>query len=168
MLLTGMKSVKSYRRAKLVDEPLVRLLIHEIWGLNTVETTKDDDIRGVDIKAVDTWGNLYVFDVKRNSGSRYNKDFTFTYINRLGIECNFERDFVFIDEYNCKVHFVHGDALCGYVYDEKTQKVVSKNDASRFVALPLSVIGSLSYYSHQLRDFEVQYLCRNRDENLFE
>lgn len=161
--------IESLRRAKLVDEPLVRMIISEVWGLSAMETTKEEDFLGVDIKAMDTYGRLYFFDVKRNSSTR-RKDgsFTFTYLNKLGIEYKYaDKNLVFVDECNSCIYFIKGERLQEYVDDEKTQKIVSKYDASRFVSLPKIVLESLSYYTHVLRGFEIDYLNRNCDENLF-
>lgn len=164
----------SVNRAKLVDEPIVEMILSRKYlksGLKFVIADLQSDFDGTDIVCYSS-GTKRSINVKRNSSKYYNSsNFTISIDqNKLGMFNN--TSFVFIDEVADCLYVVDGVALLQYILSKSNSIHQSKNNSKKsWVILPkknlISLIGDnpngIIKYSKQI----AKLLENGRDESQF-
>lgn len=159
-------------RAKLVDEPIVEMILSRMYLKSNVQFMKSDinaDFNGVDIICYSS-GIKRNLNVKRNSSKYYmSPNFTIT-IDKNNLTSFNGSSFVFIDEVADALYIVNGVKLLKYIIDHPNNINTSSDTSKKpWVLLPKRDIVSLidnknniiRYNKHIAKLFE---LGRNEDQ----
>lgn len=169
-----MKDNCAVNRAKLIDEPIVEMLLSRKYlnsGLKFMKSDIQSDFDGTDIVCYFN-GVKRNLNVKRNSSKYYSSpNFTIS-LDKNNLEIFNNTSFVFIDEVADSLYVVDGTALLKYILNNTDNIKQSANNSNKsFVILPkkdiLSIIGNsencvIKYNKQIARLFEM-----NRDEAKF-
>lgn len=161
-------------RAKLVDEPIVEMLLSRRYyksGIKFMMADLQSDFDGTDI-IIQVNGTQRSLNVKRNSSAYYNSpNFTIT-LDKNNLNTFNNTTFVFIDEVADALYVVDGLKLLKYVLDNQNKVLPSKtSDTKHFVILPKKELvdmlednpSAIIKYNKQIAKlFEL-----GRDENLY-
>lgn len=161
-------------RAKLIDEPIVEMLLTNKYYKSGVSFTRADiksDLCGVDIVCYSN-GIKRNINVKRNSSKYYSSpNFTMS-IDKNNLEVFNNSIYVFIDEVADALYIVDGVSLLSYIVNHDNCIMTSnKNSNKSYILIPkkdlLEIIGDnnnrIIRYSKQI----AALLEMNRDESKF-
>lgn len=168
-----MKDNRAVNRAKLVDEPIVEMILSRRYLKSGVKFMKSDletDFDGTDIICYSN-GLKRSLNVKRNSSKYYNSpNFSIT-LNKNKMNSFKSTSFVFIDEVSDSLYIVDGEVLLKYIIENSRNLRSSDDNGVKFwIIIPkkdiLNLISdnpnSIIKYSKQVaRLFE---LGRNEDQ----
>lgn len=140
-----MKVSSSVNRAKLVDEPIVEMILSRKFYKSGIKFMKSDlksDFEGTDIICYSN-GVKKNLNVKRNSSKYYDSpNFTLT-INKTKIDTFRNTQFVFIDEVADCLYLVSGESLCKYILEKERNLRETEKENMFFMILPKKDIASL-------------------------
>ena len=133
-----MKCSKAVNRAKLVDEPIVEMILSRKYfnsGLVFMKSDLQSDFDGADLVCYSD-GFRRNINVKRNSSKYYNsKNFTIT-INKNKLDVFKSTQFVFIDEVGDCLYVVDGELLCKYILDNSAKLRETDKENSFYMIIP--------------------------------
>ena len=168
-----MKDNRAVNRAKLVDEPIVEMILSRRYlksGIKFMKSDLETDFDGTDIICYSN-GLKRSLNVKRNSSKYYNSpNFSIT-LNKNKMNSFKSTSFVFIDEVSDSLYIVDGEVLLKYIIENSRNLRSSDDNGVKFwIIIPkkdiLSLISdnpnSIIKYNKQVaRLFE---LGRNEDQ----
>ena len=132
-------------RAKLVDEPIVEMLLSRRFlksGLKFMKADIQSDFNGTDIICYFN-GIRRNLNVKRNSSKYFDSpNFTIT-LDKSKISQYKETMFIFIDEVADSLYMVDGDQLFTYILSKSSKLRPTKKENMFFLVTPKSDIISL-------------------------
>lgn len=140
------KSNPAVNRAKLVDEPIVEMILsHKYFkaGLKFMKADLQSDFDGVDIICYSS-GFQRNYNVKRNSSKYFNSsNFTLT-LNKNKMNVFNNTSFIFIDEVANALYIVDGITLLKYILEHSDNIRTAQNDPNKsWVLLPKKDIKSM-------------------------
>lgn len=161
-------------RAKLVDEPIVEMLLSRRYyksGIKFMMADIQSDFDGTDI-IMQVNGTQRSLNVKRNSSAYYNSpNFTIS-LDKNKLNKFNNTTFVFIDEVADSLYLIDGMKILKYALDNQNKVLQSKNSNNgHFVILPKKDLirmlddnpNAIIKYNKQIAKlFEI-----GRDENLY-
>lgn len=165
-----MKCSAAVNRAKLVDEPIVEMILSRKYFKNGIKFMMADlqsDFDGTDIVCYSD-GFRCSINVKRNSSKYYNSpNFTFT-INKNKVSSYKTTLFVFIDEVCDCLYMVDGEKLYKYILENESRLRESDRDNKFFLIIPkndLAIIAedNIIKYSKAVADL----FAAGRDESMY-
>lgn len=132
-------------RAKLVDEPIVEMLLSRRFlksGLKFMKADIQSDFNGIDIVCYFN-GIRRNLNVKRNSSKYFDSpNFTIT-LDKSKISQYKETMFIFIDEVADSLYMVDGDQLFTYILSKSSKLRPTKKENVFFLVTPKSDIIAL-------------------------
>lgn len=132
-------------RAKLVDEPIVEMLLSRRFlksGLKFMKADIQSDFNGTDIICYFN-GIRRNLNVKRNSSKYFDSpNFTIT-VDKSKISQYKETMFIFIDEVADSLYMVDGDQLFTYILSKSSKLRPTKKENMFFLVTPKSDVISL-------------------------
>lgn len=136
----------SANRARLVDEPIVEMLMTNTYyksGIKFMHADIDSDFKGADI-ICSVNGVSKAINVKRNSSKYWNSpNFTITFHkDKLG-EFN-NSTYVYIDEVANCLYLVRGEELLKYLLQKMESIKPSNNGSTYYVVCPKKDMAELS------------------------
>lgn len=168
-----MKDNRAVNRAKLVDEPIVEMILSRRYlksGIKFMKSDLETDFDGTDIICYSN-GLKRSLNVKRNSSKYYNSpNFSIT-LNKNKMNSFKSTSFVFIDEVSDSLYIVDGEVLLKYIIENSRNLRSSDDNGVKFwIIIPkkdiLNLISDnpnsiIKYNKHVARLFE---LGRNEDQ----
>lgn len=134
-----MKVSSAINRAKLVDEPIVEMLLSRKYLKSGIKFMKSDlqtDFNGTDIVYYAN-GIKRFLDVKRNSSKYYNSPNFSISVNKDKIDVYNNTSYVFIDETADSLYIVNGIELLKYILDNVNNiKQSDKKQDSYYLVIP--------------------------------
>jgi hypothetical protein len=169
-----MKSTCAVNRAKLVDEPIVEMILSHKYFKSGIKFMKADlksDFDGTDIIYYSN-GVKRSLNVKRNSSKYYNSPNFSIAINKDKVDVYNNTSFVFIDEVADCLYIVDGVELFKYIISKADNIAQSnKNPDNYYLIIPkrdiISIIGnnkdSIIKYSKSIANL----FTAGRDESIY-
>lgn len=140
-----MRDNSAVNRAKLVDEPIVEMLLSRRYlksGMKFMKADIQSDFNGTDIVCYFN-GITRNLNVKRNSSKYFDSpNFTIT-VDKSKISQYKETMFIFIDEVADSLYIVDGDQLFTYILSKSSKLRPTKKESTFFLVTPKSDIISL-------------------------
>jgi hypothetical protein len=141
-----MQVKNSVSRAKLVDEPIVEMILSYKYfksGIKFMKADLQSDFDGTDIIAYSN-GSKQLINVKRNSSKYYNSsNFTLS-VNKNKLDLYNNVLYIFIDEVANCLYLVNGKDLLKYILDKiDNVKQSAKKSNSYYIVIPKSDIRSM-------------------------
>lgn len=140
-----MRNNPAVNRAKLVDEPIVEMLLSRRYlksGMKFMKSDIQSDFEGTDIVCYFN-GIKRNLNVKRNSSKYFDSpNFTIT-LNKSKLLQYKETMFVFIDEIADSLYMVDGDQLFTYVLSKSSKLRPTNKEDTFFLVTPKNDIISL-------------------------
>jgi hypothetical protein len=138
------KDYSAVNRAKLVDEPIVEMILAHKYSKQNVKFMKADlesDYNGTDIICYSD-GVKKSINVKRNSSKHYNSPNFSISINKNNLTMFRNTSFIFIDEVADSLYTVDGTALLSYILNNSNN--INTNANKFWVVIPKTDIISMA------------------------
>ena len=164
------RDYSSINRAKLVDEPIVEMLLTKKYTNSDITFARADikmDYEGVDIICYSS-GTKKFINVKRNSSKHYRSPNFSISLDKNKLDTFKSTSFAFIDETADSVYFVDGSALLTYILENSSKSTVSQYNPNKlWIVIPKTDTVLLSSSVIKYNKNVAKLLELGRDESQF-
>jgi len=167
-----MKCNCAVNRAKLVDEPIVEMLLSRKYfnsGIKFMKADIQSDFDGTDIVCYSN-GFKKNLNVKRNSSKYFNSpNFTMT-INKNKVDIYKATQYVFIDEVSDCLYLIDGELLCKYILDHGAKLRETDKENTFFLIIPKTDLAKLAGDNNNIIKYNkavANLFAAGRDESMY-
>lgn len=167
-----MKCNCAVNRAKLVDEPIVEMLLSRKYfnsGIKFMKADIQSDFDGTDIVCYSN-GFKKNLNVKRNSSKYFNStNFTMT-INKNKVDIYKATQYVFIDEVSDCLYLIDGELLCKYILDHGAKLRETDKENTFFLIIPKTDLAQLAGDNNNIIKYNkavANLFDAGRDESMY-